>query len=182
MQPFRISHALVALALLALSTPAAAVLQIEITEGATGTRPIAVVPFGWGGEGDPPEDIAGIIDNDLTRSGQFEPMDREDHVSQPTRADDVLFGNWRTLGVDHVVIGRIEPLDDDDGYEVRFQLFDVARQEQVAGYSYEVERDGLRGLAHEISDEVYEEITGERGAFSTRIAYVAVESSDDERR
>lgn len=182
MQPSRMFHALAALALLVLSTPAAAVLQIEITEGAAGARPIAVVPFGWAGEGEPPEDIARVISSDLTRSGQFEPMDRKDHVSQPTRADDVRFGNWRTLGVDHVVIGRVEPLDDGPAYRVRFRLFDVARQEQVAGYSYEVGRKGVRGLAHEISDVVYEEITGERGAFSTRIGYVAVQGSGDERR
>jgi TolB protein len=175
-------HALAALALMALSTPAAAVLQIEITEGAAGARPIAVVPFGWAGEGNPPEDIAGLISNDLTRSGEFEPMDRQDHVSQPTRADEVRFGNWRTLGVDHVVIGRVQPLDDGPGYNVRFQLFDVARQEQMVGYSYEVGRNGVRSLAHEISDVVYEEITGERGAFSTRIAYVAVQGSGDQRR
>ncbi|WP_139150871.1 Tol-Pal system beta propeller repeat protein TolB [Halofilum ochraceum] len=178
----RIFHALAALALMALSTPAAAVLQIEITEGAAGARPIAVVPFGWAGEGNPPEDIAGLISNDLTRSGEFEPMDRQDHVSQPTRADEVRFGNWRTLGVDHVVIGRVQPLDDGPGYNVRFQLFDVARQEQMVGYSYEVGRNGVRSLAHEISDVVYEEITGERGAFSTRIAYVAVQGSGDQRR
>ena len=182
MQSARMFHALAALALMALSTPAAAVLQIEITEGAAGARPIAVVPFGWAGEGNPPEDIAGLISNDLTRSGEFEPMDRQDHVSQPTRADEVRFGNWRTLGVDHVVIGRVQPLDDGPGYNVRFQLFDVARQEQMVGYSYEVGRNGVRSLAHEISDVVYEEITGERGAFSTRIAYVAVQGSGDQRR
>ncbi len=180
MQPF--TRALAALALLALSSPAAAVLQIEITEGATGARPIAVVPFGWAGEGEAPADLAAIVGNDLTRSGQFAPIDRRDHVAQPTRGEDVRFGNWRTLGVDHVVIGRVRPGEQPGTFNVQFQLFDVIRQKQVAGYSYEVGRDGLRGLAHEISDVVYESITGERGAFGTRIAFVATEKGDEGRR
>ena len=182
MQSLTALRALAVLALLAVSAPAAAVLQIEITEGATGARPIAIVPFGWGGEGEAPADLARIVGNDLTRSGQFAPIDRRDHVSRPTRGEDVRFGNWRTLGADHVVIGRVRPTGQPDTFNVQFQLFDVIRQKQVAGYSYEASRAGLRGLAHEISDVVYEAITGERGAFGTRIAFVAAQKRDGGRR
>jgi TolB protein len=147
-------------------------LQIEITEGATGTRPIAVVPFTWQGDGERPADIAAIIDDDLARSGQFAPMERRNMVAQPGSGDDIDFGSWRTLEVDHVVVGAIEP-GADGRYRVRFQLFDVARQRQVTGYRYSAEGDALRGLAHTISDAIYEAITGERGAFATRVAFVS---------
>ena len=177
----RLVRIVAALALIAVSSRAGAVLEIEITEGASGARPIAIVPFGWTGEGEPPVDLAAIVENDLTRSGQFAPIARRDQVSRPTQARDVRFGNWRTLGVDHVVIGRIGPREG-GGYTVRFQLFDVARQQQVIGYSFGASQGALRNLAHEISDSVYEEITGERGAFSTKIAFVSVEGQGDARR
>ena len=182
MLPSLARRVLFACALLLFASPAVAVLQIEITEGATGARPIAIVPFGWAGEGEAPVDLAGIIGEDLTRSGQFAPLDRRDHVASPTSGDDIRFGNWRTLGVDHVVVGRIEPGEGDAPDRVRFQLFDVNRQQQVTGYSFEAQRSGLRALAHEISDVVYEAITGEAGAFATRIAFVAAGQHDGARQ
>ncbi|PSQ92439.1 MAG: Tol-Pal system protein TolB [Proteobacteria bacterium SW_6_67_9] len=172
MRALRLAPLLAALLLLGWSGQASAVLQIEITEGATGTRPIAVVPFTWQGDGERPADIAAIVDDDLARSGQFAPMERRNMVAQPGSGDDIDFGSWRTLEVDHVVVGAIEP-STDGGYRVRFQLFDVARQRQVTGYRYSAEGDALRGLAHTISDAIYEAITGERGAFATRVAFVS---------
>lgn len=180
MGPSRTLRSLLALALLMTAVQAQAVLRIEITEGASGARPIAVVPFAWNQDGEPPADIAAIVANDLARSGQFAPMERRDMVSRPTSAEQVRFGNWSAQEVDHLVIGRIEPRGG-GGYAVRFQLFDVIRQRQVAGYSFQAAREGLRGLAHEISDLVYEEITGERGAFNTRITFVSTEGSGDAR-
>lgn len=180
MGPSRTFRSLLALALLAATFQAQAVLRIEITEGASGARPIAVVPFGWGGDGERPVDIAGIVSSDLARSGQFAPMARRDMITHPTDGDQIGFGNWSAQEVDHLVIGRIESRGG-GGYAVRFQLFDVIRQRQVAGYSFQASREGLRGLAHEISDLVYEEITGERGAFNTRIAFISTEGSGDAR-
>lgn len=163
------------------SAPASAVLEIEITEGAPEARPIAVVPFGWQGSGDPPAEIGSIVGRDLTRTGRFAPAAREDLVAQPTRGEEVRFGNWRTLGVDHVVIGRIAPAQGEQ-FSVQFQLFDVIRERQMTGYSFEVERGNLRNVAHQISDTVYEQITGDRGAANTRIAFVSTQGSGDQRQ
>lgn len=167
-------------ATLVVTTPASAVLEIEITEGAPEARPIAIVPFGWQGSGEPPADISAIVGQDLTRTGRFAPAAREDLVAQPTRGEDVRFGNWRTLGVDHVVIGRIAP-GQGDQFNIEFQLFDVIRERQMTGYSLEVGRNNLRNVAHQISDTVYEQITGDRGAANTRIALVSAEGEGDER-
>jgi TolB protein len=166
-------------ATLVVATPASAVLEIEITEGAPEARPIAIVPFGWQGSGEPPTDVAAIVGQDLTRTGRFAPAAREDLVAQPTRGEDVQFGNWRTLGVDHVVIGRMAPSGGDQ-FNVQFQLFDVIRERQMTGYSFEVGRNNLRNVAHQISDTVYEQITGDRGAANTRIAFVSAEGDQRE--
>lgn len=176
----RMLRGMLVLGLLAVTQPAAAVLQIEITEGAVGARPIAVVPFGVDEQINSPLDFAQVIAADLELSGQFTPMDRGDMVSRPVAGDDIRFGNWRTLDVDHVVVGGVRPAAG-GGYVVRFQLYDVIRERQIAGYRFEASARALRGLAHEISDLVYEEITGERGAFATRITYVTAEGSSDAR-
>lgn len=176
----RMLRGMLAVALLAVAQPAAAVLQIEITEGATGARPIAVVPFGVDEQINSPLDFAQVVAADLELSGQFAPIDRGDMVSRPVAGDDIRFGNWRTLDVDHVVVGGVRPAAG-GGYVVRFQLYDVIRERQIAGYRFEAPARAVRGLAHEISDLVYEEITGERGAFATRITYITTEGSGDAR-
>ena len=176
----RMLQGLLALAALAFAAPASAVLQIEITEGASGARPIAVVPFGVDEQIESPLDIAAVVAGDLERSGQFAPMERGDMVARPVAGDQIRFGNWRAVDVDHVVVGGIRPAAG-GGYSVRFQLYDVIRQRQIAGYSFQAPARAMRNLAHEIADIVYEEITGERGAFATRITYVTAEGSGDAR-
>ncbi len=159
------------LALLAAGN-AAAVLQIEITQGIEGALPIAVVPFAWEGTGAPPEDIARIVADDLQRSGQFSPVARNNLVAQPSEGSEVRFGNWKTTGVDHLVIGKLRAMGP-GAYVVQFQLFDVFKEAQVVGYSFPASREQLRRVAHSISDLVYERITGIPGAFNTNIAYVS---------
>src|SRR3569832_192447 len=88
-------------------------------------------------------------------------------------AAQVIFRVWRLVNVDSLVIGKVSPLG--AGYVVQFQLFDVFRGVQLAGYSVRSDAGGLRHAAHQIADIIYETLTGEPGAFATRIAYVTVE-------
>jgi len=76
---------------LAVADAAHGQLQIEITKGIDNPTPIAIVPFGWGGAGASPEDVARIIDSDLARSGQFAPVSRRDMLSYPTTAGEIFF-------------------------------------------------------------------------------------------
>ena len=181
MRPMRILRPLLAAAALAFAGQAQAVLNIEITQGAPGARPIAIVPFGNASGVHSPVDIARLVSGDLKLSGQFAPMKRRNMVATPTSADQLRFSNWRTADVDNVVIGQVRAADN-GGYVVRFQLFDVIHQRQIAGYSFHAPANALRGLAHEISDVIYKKITGERGAFNTRIAFVDSKGKKDQRQ
>ncbi|WJW74956.1 Tol-Pal system beta propeller repeat protein TolB [Thiohalobacter sp. IOR34] len=167
--------------LLSLLRLAQAGLTIEITSGVQGAMPIAVVPFAWDGPGPAPQDVAAIVAADLARSGSFNPLPRADLLARPSEAAAVNFRDWRALGVDNLVIGRLIA-EGPDRYRVQFQLFDVFRARQLAGYSVPAGRAQLRRVAHYISDLIYETLTGERGAFQTRIAYVTATGALDQRR
>lgn len=171
---------LVACVILSLASPAQAILRIEITRGVAGAQPIAVVPFEWQGEGEPPIDIAGIVSADLARSGRFKPHPEGEMIATPSRGEDVNFKDWRVLGVDNLVIGRLARTG--DGYKIRFQLFDVYGGRQLLGYEIPAGKGALRDAAHQVSDMIYEELTGQRGAFSTRVAYVTVVEDGDRKR
>jgi TolB protein len=153
-----------------------AALTIEITQGVEGTVPIAVVPFGTGGNSTvPPHDVAKIIASDLARSGRFSPVAERDLIARPVETSQVRFQDWRTLGVENLVIGKVETVGADQ-FRIQFRLFDVFRGRQITGYSLPATAQRLRYVAHRISDLIYEKLTGQPGAFATRIAYVISES------
>lgn len=160
------------LGLMAAAGAARAALTIEITQGVQGALPIAIVPFGWTGPApNAPEDVAAIIANDLRRSGRFNPFPEKDMLARPHDAGEVDFKDWRVLGQESLVIGQVRTTGP-DSYEVQFQLFDVFKGGQLTGYSIPVRGAALRRAAHHIADIIYEKLTGEPGAFNTRIAYV----------
>jgi TolB protein len=159
------------LALMAAISPAQA-LQIEITQGAEGALPIAIVPFPFTGKGAPPlQDVVAVITADLARSGRFHPLPLADMLARPSRVEQVDFRDWRALNVENLVIGEVQS-NGKDGYLVKFRLFDVFRGGQITGLSYPTTQHDLRATAHRIADRIYEELIGQRGAFDTRIAYI----------
>jgi TolB protein len=89
----------------------------------------------------------------------------------PTEPSEVNFVDWQARSSEALVIGKIEP-QADGRLEVRFRLFDVQKQSQLASYSYVVAPAQLRATAHRIADVIYEKLTGEKGVFSTKITYV----------
>lgn len=154
-----------------------AVLKIEITGGSDAALPIAIVPFGQEGF-DVPEDIAEVIKNDLASTGRFAPVDKQDLISQPSEQADINFSDWRLLRSEGLLIGKVKS-QDGENYEVQFQLFDVFKGEQLVGKRYNVPASGMRSLAHQIADIVYETLTGEKGIFSTRLAFVTQMTASD---
>jgi len=160
--------------LILASTQGQAELQIQITEGVDKALPIAVVPFGWQGSGTgAPLDVASVVAADLARSGRFDPLDRKDMLQRPTTGTEVDFGDWRLQRTDVLIIGRVVQLGPDQ-FEIQFQVFDVLRGEQLLGYRQPATAADFRRSCHRVADLIYEELTGIRGVFSTRIAYVTV--------
>jgi len=165
--------------LLAVLLPwqAHAELVIEITGGSEAALPIAVVPFGSEGFA-PPEDISEVIRNDLARSGRFAPLPKQDLISSPHEKGEINFKDWRLLRSEGLLIGKVSSTDG-EMYQVQFQLFDVYKAQQLVGKRYQVPASGLRRLAHQIADQVYQSLTGEQGVFSTRLAFVTVLNNAD---
>jgi TolB protein len=156
---------------------ARAELEIEITAGAGQRTPVAVVPFGWQGTGpDMPLDIAEVISNDLTRSGRFAPIPIDDMLQRPTEGTAVDFDDWSILGVEAVVIGRVTQTGE-NAYSVQFQLFDVFGRDQLVGYRMPASVGTMRRVAHRAADMIYEKLTGIKGVFDTKVAYVTAEQS-----
>ena len=143
-------------------------LEIDIIGGNASATPIAVVPFG-GSAGE--TDVAAVIRADLDRSGQFRSLPEKDIVERPTSGGEVNYPTWRALNQDYLLVGRI--VDGGGGnFRTEYELFDVAKQERLLGFALTARSSAMRDVAHQIADAVYEKITGVRGAFWTRIAYV----------
>jgi TolB protein len=148
---------------------AKAELTIEITQGIASSIPIAVVPMMW--EGKPLHvNVDEVIRSDLERSGHFGALSPNDMLSHPAIKDDVYFRDWRLLKQDYLVISSIKLVG--ELYQVRYQLFDVLNERELLAQTLSGKSSQLRDMAHRISDAIYEQLTGIRGAFSTKIAYV----------
>ena len=156
---------------LVLSLTAKAELTIEITKGVAEPYPISIVPFEWKGAEAIPQDIAQVVSADLQRSGQFDPLPREDMLSTPHRRSEIFFRDWRILKQDYLLVGAVSKEPNGD-YAVSFEVFDVVREKPLIERRVTTKAGGLRDIAHYISDYVYKEIVGKQGAFSTKLVYV----------
>ncbi|KUM44283.1 Tol-Pal system beta propeller repeat protein TolB [Pseudomonas sp. EpS/L25] len=146
---------------------------LVISSGSDRAIPIAVVPFGWQGGQPLPEDIANIVSDDMRNSGVFSPIPRQNMLSQPTQASEVIFRDWKALGANYVLVGNVVP--NGGRLQITYALFNVATEQQVMTGNVGGGTDQLRDMAHFISDQAYEKLTGVKGAFSTRILYVTAE-------
>ncbi|HEX6319343.1 MAG TPA: Tol-Pal system beta propeller repeat protein TolB, partial [Burkholderiales bacterium] len=160
---------LLGLACLLAAPLARAQLSIEITGGGEQRTPIAIVPFA--GETALAPSITSIVRADLERSGLFRGLELPPIVPAPTEASSINYAEWRSRLADALVVGSVATRAD-GRYEVRFRLFDVVKQTPLGGIAYTLSKDQVRATAHRIADYVYEKLTGDRGVFSTRIAYV----------
>jgi TolB protein len=144
---------------------------IEITSGYDRAIPLAIVPFDTG-ELLKFEDIAGIVEANLQRTGQFELLAREKMGSRPSAASQVLFREWRLLAQDYILVGKVET--DGDRMIVTATVMDTFQEVNLGTKSYTAANSQANAvaIAHRISDFVYEAITGSKGAFATKIAYV----------
>ena len=155
-----------------LAAPVArAQLQIQITSGVTNPVPIAIVPFAEGPTAG--TDVADVVQHDLVGSGRFTELPRNKMPATPTNAADVKFGDWKTAGSDYVVVGQVVPVAGGQ-LAVDFNLLNDLTGQSIARQRFVGSASALRNAAHRVSDVIYQAITGIRGAFATRIAYIAI--------
>ena len=155
--------------LLLWAATAQAQLAIEITGAGAQRIPIAIAPFA--GENTLPPGISGIVRADLERSGLFRGLELPPIQPEPTEATNINYPEWRARLADALLVGSVQPRPD-GRFEARFRLYDVVKQVPLGGVAYTLNKDQVRATAHRIADFVYEKLTGEKGVFSTRIAYV----------
>ena len=168
-------------ALALLSAPVRADLKIDITRGVTDPVPVAVVPFARAVPADGGLDIAAVVQSDLASSGRFRAIDRAAMPSRPTRSADVDAAAWRAQRTDYVVVGRVAA-ESGGNVQLQFELVNVLTGQVLLNDTVSSPQAALRNGAHRVADRVFEKITGIRGAFATRIAYISVDGSPPNQR
>jgi TolB protein len=155
---------------------------IDVDRARAAPIPIALPALiGAGGDTDQlGRDIAGVITNNLSRSGLFKPIDPAAYINAGAPADTPNFQNWKTIGAQALVTGRVES-QGGDKVRVEFRLWDVLPGQQIQGTAYTTTQSNWRRIAHIISDVIYERLLGEKGYFDTRIVYVAGTGPRDRR-
>jgi TolB protein len=149
-------------------------VRVEIAGVASNQIPIAVAAFAE--EGTAPAQVSAIIRADLERSGVFKVID----AGTVSDASAIDYGQWKSKGADALAVGSVHKTDD-GRFEVRYKLFDTIKSAQLSTLSNAVQPRFTRLQAHRIADDIYQKLTGTRGAFATRIAYVTQISSKEYR-
>lgn len=167
---------IIAAVLTAFATaPAYAGLQVDITQANVQPLPIAIPDFlgATASEAQAGANIAGVIRNDLERSGLFRPLDPRGFTDHPTTINAMpSFQSWRAINAQGLLTGQA--VQQPDGrLRVDFRLWDVYGGSQMLGVQFFTTPENWRRIAHMVSDAVYERITGEKGYFDTRIVFIS---------
>ncbi|MGZ8320255.1 MAG: Tol-Pal system beta propeller repeat protein TolB, partial [Telluria sp.] len=141
-------------------------LKIEIAGVGSGQIPVAVAIFA--DEGVAPAQMSAVIKADLERSGVFKVIDAGTVLSDTSSID---YAQWKSRGADAVVVGSVQKLAN-GSFNIRYKLHDTIKSSELSTMGQTAPARYARLSAHKIADDVYEKLTGTRGAFATRIAYV----------
>jgi TolB protein len=147
--------------------PGWAQFRVEISGVGATQVPIAIATFR--DEDKSPQKVAQIVRDDLERSGLFRGIEAPGVLDETDRPE---LTDWRRRGADALALGSVTRLAD-GRFDVRFKLWDAVKGTDLGGQSFPVQPGDLRLAAHRVSDYIYERMTGDKGVFSTRIAYVS---------
>ena len=153
-------------------SPVYAQLRVEVSGVGSTQIPVAIASFA--NETLTPQQITGIIKDDLSRSGYFKIIDTSAVVTETTP---VNFDDWKQRGAEALVVGSVQSLVD-GRFDVRYKLLDTIKSSTLSGFALATPPTNTRQTAHKIADDIYEKLIGVRGAFSTRIAYVTKAGSE----
>jgi TolB protein len=163
---------------LAQALPGGQSAVIDVSRARAEPIPIAVPDLGGDELG---RSIAGVISNDLQRSGLFRLIDRAAFIQAgPTAGGLPNFANWKPTGAQALVTGSVTEAG---GGQVRveFRLWDILPQAQIQGTAYTTSKANWRRIAHIMADVIYERLLGEKGYFDTRVVYISATGPRDRR-
>ncbi|MDC1356390.1 Tol-Pal system beta propeller repeat protein TolB [Pseudomonadota bacterium] len=150
-------------------------LRIKISSGQVEPLPIAIADF-TGQDGKANEigrQISEVVSNNLVGSGQFKAVDSAAFIAPPTSPSvRPNFTDWSPLGIKALITGSVKSINEQQ-VEVEFRLWDVVAETDLIGLRLSVNSNAWRRVAHIISDEIFERLSGDSGYFDTRIVYVA---------
>src|ERR1700719_2615480 len=172
-----------AAASLLLSSLAGAQTKLQVTEGNVAPLPIAIPNFvaGSPADGEVGVGVTQVITNTLKPSGRFAPIDQAAYIEKVVNIDaPPQFQNWKTVNAQALVTGRMTR-QPDGRLKAEFRLWDVNTAQQLAGQQYSTSPEYWRRIAHIVSDQIYERLTGEKGYFDSRVVFVD-ETGTKERR
>ncbi|QRM18093.1 Tol-Pal system protein TolB [Dechloromonas sp. TW-R-39-2] len=164
---YTISRRLFLALALSMTGLAQAQLSIEISGAGANRLPIAIADFT--GDGTASRIITATVRSDLERSGLFKLIDPANAVLDENSP--INYGEWKGRGADSLAAGRLAQ-SPDGRMEARFRVYDTQKGVTLGGAVYVTSNQQLRAAGHRIADYIYEKLTGEKGVFSTRIAYV----------
>ncbi|MCK9199639.1 MAG: Tol-Pal system beta propeller repeat protein TolB [Gallionella sp.] len=163
----RVIQIIAGLLLLIQASVASAVLDIEIIGAGEKQIPVAIVPMG--GDAKLSQTIHEVVVGDLMRSGLFRMVDLAGKfLTEPSQ---VSYADWQVRGADGLAIGNVTVLPS-GRIEARFRLFDVVKQSELIAQAVSAHDGQARAIGHRIADLIYEKMTGDKGVFGSRIAYV----------
>src|SRR5260370_34891380 len=157
--------------------------RVPVTGGEVAPLPIAIPNFvaGSPADGEVGVGVAQVSTNSLKRSGLFAPIDKAAYIEKIVNIDAApQFANWKTINAQALVTGRMTR-QNDGRLKAEFRLWDVNTAQQLAGQQYFTSPEYWRRIAHIISDQIYERLTGEKGYFDSRVVFVD-ETGPKERR
>jgi TolB protein len=149
--------------------PARAEIEVNVNRADVQPLPVAIPAFGGGPSG---AEIAGVISANLQRSGLFRPIDPASFIERDLDpAVQPNFEAWKQINAQALVNGKVTV--EAGRLVVDFRLWDVFAGQQMLGLQFTSSPENWRRVAHKISDQIYERLTGEKGYFDTRIVFVA---------
>ena len=174
-----------------IPTKSFSLIEVDITRGNLNPLPIAVSPLSYNQESrsalekelkieDLGSEISKVIENNLKKSGLFNPLNNDAFLQKPDIAHlKPRFEDWALIKAQALLTGKVDLQD--EKLRVEFRLWDVLAGKEMLALAFTTVPKNWRRVGHIITDKVYERLTGEKGYFDTRIIYVAEEGPKTKR-
>ena len=168
-----------------------ALIEVDITRGNLNPLPVAVSPLFIDSTSENKIskelgnlniglEISTIIENNLKKTGLFNPLNQDAFIQKPDIAHlKPRFEDWQLIKAQALITGKVEMLE--NNLRVEFRLWDILAGREILALAFTTVPNNYRRVGHIITDKVYQRLTGEQGYFDTRIIYVAEEGPKTQR-